>query len=83
MEKLFHGQNYFSCYSKDVIYILISKICDNFYLRQTQGFIQRIAIHKSDAKNPHIRALAGYAQNILETAAKLSHIFKSFQSVIK
>ena len=31
----------------------------------------------------HITALAGYAQNILETATKLCHIFKYFHSVMK
>ena len=29
---------YFSCGSRDVIYILTSKTCHNFYLRQTQDF---------------------------------------------
>ena len=46
-------ENYFSCDSKDVIYILICKTCDNFYLGQTQDFKQRTAKHKSDVKNPH------------------------------
>ena len=46
-------KNYFSCDSNDVIYILICKTCDNFYLGQTQDFKQRTAIHKSDGKNPH------------------------------
>ena len=46
-------KNYFSCDSKDVIYILICKTCDNFYLGQTQDFKQRTAKHKSDVKNPH------------------------------
>ena len=46
-------KNYFSCDSKDVIYILICKTCDNFNLGQTQDFKQRTAKHKSDVKNPH------------------------------
>ena len=46
-------KNYFSCDSKDVIYILICKTCNNFYLGQTQDFKQRTAKHKSDVKNPH------------------------------
>ena len=46
-------KNYFSCDSKDVIYILICKTCDNFYLRQTQDFNQRTTKHQSDVKNPH------------------------------
>ena len=46
-------KNYFSCDSKDVIYILICKTCDNFYLGQTQDFKQRTAKHKSDVKNWH------------------------------
>ena len=46
-------KNYFSCDSKDVIYILICKTCDNFYLGQTQDFKQRTAKHKSDIKNLH------------------------------
>ena len=46
-------KNYFSCDSKDVIYFLICKTCDNFYLGQTQDFKQRTAKHKSDVKNPH------------------------------
>ena len=46
-------KNYFCCDSKDVIYILICKTCDNFYLGQTQDFKQRTAKHKSDVKNPH------------------------------
>ena len=55
MAKLLHGhiKNCFSCDSKDVIYILICKTCDNFYLGQTQDFKQRTAKHKSDVKNPH------------------------------
>ena len=46
-------KSYFSCDSKDVIYILICKTCDNFYLGQTQDFKQRTAKHKSDVKTPH------------------------------
>ena len=38
---------------KDVIYILICKTCDSFFLRQTQNSKQRTAKHKSDVKNPH------------------------------
>ena len=75
-------KNYFSCDSKDVIYILICKTCSNFYLRQTQDFKQRIAKHKSDVKNPH-NTLAGYVQNTLETVTKLNHIFKYFHSIMK
>ena len=45
--------NYFSCDSKDVIYILICKTCDNFYLGQTQDFKQITRKHKSDVKNLH------------------------------
>ena len=45
MAKLLHGHNYFSCDSKDVIYILICKTCDNFYLGQTQEFKQRTTKH--------------------------------------
>ena len=44
---------YFSCDSKDVIYILICTTCDNFYLGQAQDFKQRTAEHKSDVKNLH------------------------------
>ena len=46
-------KNYFSCVSKDVIYILICRACDNFFLVQTQDVKQRIANCKSDVKNPH------------------------------
>ena len=46
-------KNYLSCGSKNVIYILIYKTCENFYLGQTEDFKQRIAKHKSDFKNPH------------------------------
>ena len=46
-------KNYFSCDSKDVIYILIYKNCDNYYLGQTQDFKQRTTKHKSDEKIPH------------------------------
>ena len=46
-------ENYFSCDSKDIIYILICKTCDNFYLGQTQDFKQRTAKHKSDVKNSY------------------------------
>ena len=46
-------KNYFSCDSNNVIYILICKTCDNFYLGQTQDFKQRTAKHKSDVKNLH------------------------------
>ena len=46
-------KKYFSCDSKDFIYILICKICDNFYLEQTQDFNHRISKHKSDVKNRH------------------------------
>ena len=66
-------KNYFSCDSKDVIYILICKTCDNFYLGQTQDFKQRTAKHKSDLKTSII-AFAGYAQNTLETVTKLNDI---------
>ena len=48
-------QNYFSCDSKDVLYISICKTCDNFYLRQTQDFKQRNAKHKSQVKTPRER----------------------------
>ena len=34
-------------------------------------------------KNPRITALAGYAQNTLETVTKLNHIFKYFHSIMK
>ena len=33
-------KNYFSCDSRGVIYILIYKTCDNFYLGKTQDFTQ-------------------------------------------
>ena len=46
-------KNYFSCDSKDVTYILISKTCDNFYFGQTQDCKQRTAKHESDEKTPH------------------------------
>ena len=46
-------KNFFSCDSKGVIYILICKTCDNFYLGQTQDFKPRIAKDKSDVKNLH------------------------------
>ena len=46
-------KNYFSCDSKGIIYILICKTCDNFYLEQTQDFKPRITKHKSDVKNLH------------------------------
>ena len=42
-----------SCDSEDVIHVLICKICDNFYLWQTQDFKQRTSKHKSDVKIPH------------------------------
>ena len=38
-------------YKNHIIYILISKTCHNFYLRQTQDFKQRTAKPKSDVKN--------------------------------
>ena len=47
------SKNYFSCDSKDVIFILNYKTCSNFYLEQTQDFKQIIAKYKSDAKNLH------------------------------
>ena len=75
-------KNYSSCDSKDVIYILICKTCDNFCPGQTQDFKQRAAKDKSDVKT-HITALAGYAQNTLEIVTKLDHIFKYFHSIIK
>ena len=37
--------------SKDVIYNLICKTCNNFYLGQTQVFRPRTGKHKSDVKN--------------------------------
>ena len=46
-------KNYFSCDSKDVIYILICKTFDNLYFGQTQDFKQRTAKHRSDGKNTH------------------------------
>ena len=46
-------KTYFSCDSKDVIYILICRNSNNFYLRQTQDFKQRTAKHKSDVKILH------------------------------
>ena len=45
-------KDYFSCDSKDVIYISICKTCDNFYFGQTQDFKQRTGKHKSDIKKP-------------------------------
>ena len=46
-------KSHFSWDSKDVIYILICKTCDNFHLGQTQDFKQRTAKHKPDVKNLH------------------------------
>ena len=43
-------KNYFSCDSKDAIYFLTCKTCDNFYLGLTQDFKQTTAKHKSDVK---------------------------------
>ena len=43
-------KSYFSCDSKVVIYISVCKICDNFYLGQTQDFKQRTAKYESDVK---------------------------------
>ena len=65
--------NYFSYDSKDVIYIVICKNCNNFYLGQTQA-----AKHKSD-----LRSLSGYSQNALETVTKLNHILKYSHSIMK
>ena len=65
--------NYFSYDSKDVIYIVICKNCNNFYLGQTQA-----AKHKSD-----LGSLSGYSQNALETATKLNHILKYSHSIMK
>ena len=45
-------KNYSSCDIKDVIYILICKTSDNFYLEQTQDFKQRTEKHKSNIENP-------------------------------
>ena len=39
--------------SKDIIYNLICKTCNNFYLGQTQDFRQRTGKHKSDVKNTY------------------------------
>ena len=46
-------KSYFSCTNKDVIYILICKTCNNFYLGQTQDFKQTTAKHKSGVKTWH------------------------------
>ena len=63
-------------------YIFICKTYSNFYLEQTEDFKQRAAKHKSDVKTC-ITALAGYAQNTLETVTKLNHIFKYSHSIMK
>ena len=57
-------KNYFSCDSKDVIYILICKTCDNFYLGQTQDFKQRVAKHKSDVKCQHNSSFRIFSEQI-------------------
>ena len=44
---------YFNCDSKNVLYILICRNCDEFYIGQTQNFKQRIRKHKSDIKHPN------------------------------
>ena len=71
MAKLLHGhikklfsKNYFSCDSKDIIYILICKTCDNFYLGETQDFKQRTPKHISDIKSPQNSTL----QDMLRTS---------------
>ena len=60
-------KNYFSCDSKDVIYILICKTCDNFYPEKTQDFKQRTAKHKSDVSKPVYQHL----QDMLRTPQRL------------
>ena len=68
-------KNYFACDSKGVIYILICKTWDNYYLWQTQDFQQRIAKH-----NQMSRACI---TELLETAKKPNHISKYFHSIMK
>ena len=44
---------FFSCDSKDVLYILICNNCDFFYIGQTKELKQRTRKHKSDVIYPN------------------------------
>ena len=61
---------------------MICKSSDNFYLGKIQDIKQRTPKHKSDVKTC-ITALAGHAQNTLETVTKLNHILKYSHFIMK
>ena len=42
-----HYRRFFSCDSKDALYVLICNNCDFFYIGQTEELKQRIRKHKS------------------------------------
>ena len=46
-------RRYFTCDSKNIIYILICNNCNKFYIGQTQCLKQRTSKHISDIKLPH------------------------------
>ena len=75
-------KNYFSCDSKDVIYILICKNCDNFHLGQTQDFKQRTLKHKSDEKNLH-NSTCRICLEHLRDCNQTEPYFQIFHSIMK
>ena len=48
-----HYKRFFSCGSKDVLYVLICNNCDFFYIGQTEELKQRTRKHKSDVIHPN------------------------------
>ena len=84
MEKLFHGHiKIISLVTVKILFIL-------YFVKTVTIFIlDKLKISNKELQNINqmsqncITALAGYARNILETATKLSHIFKYFHSIMK
>ena len=48
-----HYRRFFSCGSKDVLYVLICNNCDIFYIGQIGELKQRTRKHKSDVIHPN------------------------------
>ena len=74
-------KKYFSGDSKDVIYTLICKTCNNLYFAQAEDSKKRIAKNKSGVKNLHYSTCRVCSD--IRTATKPSHIFKYFLSSAK
>ena len=69
-----HYRRFFSCHSKDVLYVLICNNCHFFYTRKTEGLKQRTRKHKSDVIHPNDSNRKKFPEH-LRTCSKMKETY--------